>query len=366
MFNSAASGNSITDLLQGEATAVQLLTTEDLKSETPELILTRMLSIKSTLPPDGTSTPTLTSIGSGQCGTVYALNDTNMVLKLPNTPSKADQFSNDFKCHQAVYDALSQAPRAPRNRIYVPAPKMWIIPESQHFWISNAVSFAVAVKVPDYGLISERIISVTLPVRAGLVDTFAPPLIRSSKIRFLATPQQKDCLVRIYLGRQSNKNEAIPPHSFRLLMAQTLAYMHWSAGVDANDVEFVLGSSPVVCWLPSRREVLAADKESAGVLFSSDLHHRGMSIWLLDFNMCRLFDKDPAGLKKLVRGLWFNDSYYPRPCAVHPKDKALCKAFSECYLQTSAELGEKEMSQAFIKAVEDEGKKRLSSNSLFW
>jgi hypothetical protein len=41
---------------------------------------------------------------------------------------------------------------------------------------------------------------------------------------------------------------ALDPSEYAEAMADALAIMHWSAGIDANDVEFVLGSLPTKFW----------------------------------------------------------------------------------------------------------------------
>ncbi|KAG9513371.1 4HBT like protein, partial [Aureobasidium melanogenum] len=83
-------------------------------------------------------------------------------------------------------------------------------------------------------------------------------------------------------------------------MAQSLALMHWKAGIDANDVEFVFGDS---------------------IQNSTDRDGHTVSIWLLDFNQCRRFSHDQAGLKQLVDAFWWNDPYYPRPSSSNPQDR---------------------------------------------
>lgn len=51
-------------------------------------------------------------------------------------------------------------------------------------------------------------------------------------------PNQNDihgCIPNIYIDTSS----------FAQVMAQTLAILHWKAGVDENDVEFILASAPL-------------------------------------------------------------------------------------------------------------------------
>jgi hypothetical protein len=54
-----------------------------------------------------------------------------------------------------------------------------------------------------------------------------------------------------------------------------------------------------------------------------DIRRRSIPIWLLDFNQCKSFSEDAAGLKQLTEGFYFNDEHYPRPKNTDPKDEAL-------------------------------------------
>ncbi|KAH6614821.1 zinc finger protein-domain-containing protein [Boeremia exigua] len=377
---------------------LHLLTNSDLEKAKPEYILSRMLSTKSAISTDSSlaemnqraqedaSMQTFASIGAGQTGTVYALKGTTLVIKLPNSPDRSNSVFDDFKSHKAAYQAFQGVSAILRVHVHVPALKTWVTPTSSHFWRNNAGLFPQGVQTPDYGLVSERIYPLPAPVRSALVDTFAPKAVKERKHDFLRTPSNKDCLIRIYLGRRNSDKSSTPADKFHLrnfplhvnemeylkldtsyyakLMAQALAILHWRAGLDANDVEFVFGSSPEVTQLPTDNDLVGLDKDSAASLFMTDFHHRTVSVWLLDFNLCGTFSKDASGLKKLVDGFYWNDPYYPRPSAAGSGDQELWKVFAKHYVEVSAEFVQHTMPQAFIDAVEERGKKR-SVNNLF-
>lgn len=104
-----------------------------------------------------------------------------------------------------------------------------------------------------------------LPVRSAVVDAVFPKLIAARKDNLVDNGENKDCLVSLYTGRRIVDRSKTDPNSIKLrnfplhidemerlkpsselyasVMAQALAIMHWKAGGDANDVEFVLGSS---------------------------------------------------------------------------------------------------------------------------
>ncbi|KAJ4324700.1 hypothetical protein N0V94_001097 [Neodidymelliopsis sp. IMI 364377] len=391
--DSTASATSMTDSLRNLTmdswnAGTYLFSDSELEKATPEYILGRILStnsalsIKSSLAEtnqrarDDESLQTFASVGAGQCGTIYALKGTTAVIKLPNSLEKSDELFNDFKCHNMVHNAFQGVSVTLRIHVNVPALKLWVAPSSDHFWNKNTALFHKDIHVPDYGLVSERIYPVPYPVRCALVDAFAPKAVKERKNDFLSIRKNKDCLIRIYLGRRNDDAPPVQAERFHLrnfplhinemeglkletsyyarLMAQALAILHWRAHLDANDVEFVFGSSPQCTQLPTDQDMSTVDKDSAASLFVSDFQHRTISVWLLDFNMCQTFTRDNAGLKKLVDAFYWNDPYYPRPSSSNSKDKELWKVFATYYMQVSAELGEHDMPQAFIRAVEEQ------------
>jgi hypothetical protein len=371
-------------------------TDEDQRLSSPEVILHCMLSTKSAISTnsslaeanqrarDEATLQRFVKVGQGQCGTVYALRGTTLVAKLANSSSKENELFVDFQMHHLVYSAFVALTSVCKD-IYVPKVKLWINPQSTDFWRDNAALFPLGVKTPNYGLVSERIWPLPLPVREAIVDALCPKAIKDMKSALLKQPENKDCLVRLYLGRRNDtrKMEAknvrlrnFPLHvdemerlgldtrSFAMTMAQSLALLHWKAGVDANDVEFVLGSRPQITGKPAVEDILAANKDTAAAMYLTDFNHRTISIWLLDFNQCKKFEHSPAGVKKLVEGFWFNDPYYPRPNATNKADQELWNAFKSHYLEVSAELTETPGPKLFVEAVKAKGKER-SGGSMF-
>ncbi|OQE15524.1 hypothetical protein PENFLA_c031G00161 [Penicillium flavigenum] len=78
-------------------------------------------------------------------------------------------------------------------------------------------------------------------------------------------------------------------------MAEALAMLHWIAGIDANDVEFVL----------------APCNGNDGATINNVLGRHSM--WMLDFDLCRNMTMDENGVGKAVKAFWRNDPSYPRP-----------------------------------------------------
>lgn len=172
-------------------------------------------------------------------------------------------------------------------------------PKSNIFWDTFAHCFPAGTKVPYYGLLSERIFPLPLPVRTAIVDALCSKSTRKQKEAFLEQSENKDCLVRLYLGRRhdTSKSENIRLRNFPLhvnemedlklntemyavTMARALAVMHWTAGVDANDVEFVLGGSPSNKMIahPTANEMQVCDPEDVHNLYHFDYNHRSLSL----------------------------------------------------------------------------------------
>jgi hypothetical protein len=395
---STATDLSITDSLKAlvlhtwGAAGLYLFGDEEQQTSAPEVILRRMLSTKSAISTksslaeenerarDDVSQQHFTMIGKGQCGSVYALKGTTMAIKLPNTSSKTDELFRELKNHMVVHKTFKAVYSSSSSAIRVPKMMCWVTPESNSFWSEKAALFQDRGQVPNYGLVSERIYPLPRPVREALVSALCPKQIVNFKDEFLRKPQNKDCLVRLYLGRRHDNRTSNPKSismrnfplhademerigletkAFALAMAEALALLHWKAGLDANDVEFVLGSTPALTGNPSCEDVSATDKDSAGNLWQLDLEHRTISVWLLDFNECKAFKHDASGLKQLVRGFWFNDPYYPRPNSTVAKDKATWEMFACHYLKISNELVAGNPGPGlFIEGVVAEGKKR--------
>jgi hypothetical protein len=99
-------------------------------------------------------------------------------------------------------------------------------------------------------------------VREALIQNFCPLEYQQE---IMADPANRHCLIRLYLGRRKDRTGhsrlrafklqnfplhlnqitelGIPLeriHDYAVALADALAYLHWAAKVDANDVELVL------------------------------------------------------------------------------------------------------------------------------
>lgn len=380
----------------GDVSGLNFLDETSLRQYGPEQVLNRMLSTKSYISTSSSlaaknqaayDIPELrafTQVGRGQCGTVWALTGTTEVLKVMNE-GKRDQLYNDYCKHCRVDDALRDTLSGFRRNINLPSIGTWVAPSNEMFWDGHRSHFPESFVQPTSGFLSERIFPVPLPVRSAIVDAFAPKDIKTRKESFLSQQENKDCLIRIYLGRRQSRSTS---NTFRLrnfdmtvnemeflrldivlyaeTLAQTLAIIHWKAKLDGNDVEFVFGSAPRQKRRPTTAELEATNSIDVDKLVSEvDFRHRSIGIWLLDFDQCKDFPENLDGVKQLERSFYFNDPYFPRPISGHPKDVALWNTFKESYLVTSAALTTSDMPKQFIDAVEAEGRKRRGGGSMF-
>ena len=382
--------DSLKDLLMSTYVAASNFSTfsdEEMCEASPEVILRRMFSTTSAISTasllaetnqrarDDASLQGFLNIGKGQCGVVFALKGTTMVIKIPNNPSKIEELSTDYQMHKLVYSAFESLGSVSLP-VHIPRCEAWVAPQDTEFWNSKRAFFPEETTILNYALLSEHIFPLPLPVRESIVDALCPKAVKNSKVEFLNKAENKDCLARLYLGRRndSRKMEArnvrlrnfalhidemerlgIDAKIYAIPMAHALAILHWKAGIDANDVEFVLGSSRATTSPPTDQQGQAA---------TQDFGHRTMSIWLLDFNQCKQFNHDAEGMKKLVDGFWFNDPYYPRPNSTNDMDKKLWETFQDQYLRVSGELTAGPGPKLFIEGVVNKGKAR-SGASLF-
>ncbi|KAK2004901.1 hypothetical protein LX36DRAFT_238616 [Colletotrichum falcatum] len=389
---------SLSESIKSIRLAKEAFTEEQYQNSTPQQVLHRMLSTKSYISitssfaeknNDANSNAALghfEEIGRGQCSTVYSLLGSTTIAKLPNTHAKVNELRADYLMRNRIEHAMRE--HDPSHEISARLPKLDVLHHKEsRFWAEYGLLFDSHVKVRDCALISERVLPAPLPVREALVDALLPTIIRCGKENFLAKPENKNCLIRIYLGRRYTTKTQDRVHNLKLqnfplhvsemeqlgldtahfasLMANTLAIVHWGAMVDGNDVEFILGSSP------AKRRVLPP-KEAEAMTFRElceatnfEFNHRAMEMWLIDFNQCTPIQDDQAGIDKLVKAFIFNDPYYPRPNQSDDRDKALWDVFRREYLSTSRKLPESSGPGMFITRVETEGKKKKSIDNLF-
>ncbi|KAL8794409.1 MAG: hypothetical protein Q9195_002996 [Heterodermia aff. obscurata] len=201
----------------------------------------------------------------------------------------------------------------------------------------------------------DRILPVPQQTREALIDLYFDQ-DEDSQQEARDDMENKDCLVRTYLGERESAEEqesmvysSLRNFPLRLNMMEDngldtaamaketavgLAIMHWQAKIDAMDVEFVLGSSAT--WDHHQQPVLfhdlSAKPHTVKASKTVNLKRRPVHLWIFDFDKASeinftIHDVDA----KLVPAFLGNDPYYPMPHV----DKELWDGFSGTYIMAS-------------------------------
>jgi hypothetical protein len=250
-------------------------------------------------------------------------------------------------------------------------------------------------------LCTERILPIPREFREAIVDLWCPDTLKTIA---KAEPANNDCLVRVYFGA-SRRERTRPLTMFQLRnfnlyvdqiqelnqfpefeevagnMGKALAIMHWRAGTDARDVEFVLGSPPTLLdGIPIDPDRLLNFKEPITTWHEVTRHNfrrHAVRLWLLDFNQCRFIQPNDDGIATAVQAFFINDPYFPRPLSTSSTMQRLWEKFRQGYLdsgKTAIEYsmqkqrpwkGELDLAlpEKFIKACIDEERKRIKKRA---
>ncbi|EXJ56576.1 hypothetical protein A1O7_06920, partial [Cladophialophora yegresii CBS 114405] len=204
-----------------------------------------------------------------------------------------------------------------------------------------------ASRNPGDVLCMERIFPLPEIIRNKIIDVFCP-LESPAREQAKNIISNKDCLVRPYLGRarlggsQSRlkafslrnyklhidqiRHLGLDGEEFAISMANAMAVMHWDIGIDAADIEFVLGSSPT---MDTFREI---------TISNPNFKQRLVGLWLLDFDACGDITMDSTGVQQAVRAFLENEPYCPRPYSGTAYSDHLWRVFGTQYLATSASI----------------------------
>ncbi|KAH6612088.1 hypothetical protein C7974DRAFT_418989 [Boeremia exigua] len=297
-----------------------------------------------------------TQIGSGTCADVFEVPGAVHVFKAAKHPGKeTDTLWNDYRQHTLIQEVFDTYGRSTWT-VRVPRCFWFVGQDDERWWEENVNRFP---KQPDQWtniLCSERILPIPRPLRHALIEEYCP------KSGFEAAKElksNKHCLVRLYLGKRRTRVNTLffnlrnfnlnldqmedlnlDVRYFAVAIAEAMAVMHWICWLDANDVEFVLGSSPdgsadanqiVAKPLTNKDLEKMAPNTSTWDAHLQDFKTRQIHIWMLDFNRCRSFRPDDLG--PLVHSFFINDPYFPRPYGPDSKDYGLWALFRDTYVE---------------------------------
>ena len=364
--------------------AVRFVGLEVQEKATPQQVLYRALSQRTVVSTTSTNAEkqqkastfpddqTFTKIGGGSCGDIFHQLGTSQVVKRAKADNEA--LWNDLVKHKLIIECFTEQSHLTTN-LRVPDVYYYIenkTNEGKDWWEQHNRLFAKEDSLPADLLFSERIHPLPLSVREALVNQFFHSFSQEQRNNILKKEENKNCLIRLYCGKRRRSKFLNPDirnytlfldqmieldldvNAYATTMADALAVLHWRAKVDARDVEFVLGSSPLQSHnkLPAS-EVLEKKEPGSRTSLSTtgfEFRKRKVDMWLLDFNQVKRMSMDEAGMRQAVMAFRENDPYYPRPSrnpqatndptekATRSHDNKLWQTFSKRYVTTSREL----------------------------
>ncbi|KAK8093438.1 hypothetical protein PG997_000123 [Apiospora hydei] len=285
--------------------------------------------------------PTYRRIGQGFCGSVWSAPEDPSTSTDParavaikrEDGGPGRSLVNDYSRHTDILDAVHKCPKDLRV-FTVPRFLAWL---EKLAWNTRATDQRLlrrfpAGYTPCDALFTERIPPMPERVRNLLIDKFCPTTPDAAlpaKIR--ADAQNRDCLVRPYLGRTKHGRgrsrkaffslRNFPPHldqfselglpstaarDYAAAVAKTLAVLHLEARIDGNDIEFdVFGDH---------------------------------CLWILDFDCCRWMQWDAKGVEQAARAFLRNDPFYPRPGREDAEEQELWRHFRWTFLEASERI----------------------------
>jgi hypothetical protein len=212
----------------------------------------------------------------------------------PGNSALRTNLANEYAIHTAVHAAFDRYKPLVHNRVQVPA--VYGYEDSDHSIREHLLEDSRAsLRIGQATMKMERILPLPKIARKALVARYQP--YRMDGDRIVNDTPNKHCLVRVYLGKRrpdytrkggfSLRNFPLYLDDMVLLlldtdrmaieMGQSFATMHWGAGVDGDDVEFVFGTDCI------GREANVDHRPFI-------VQCRRIGLWLLDFGQCERVD----------------------------------------------------------------------------
>nr|AOC84394.1 OxaJ [Penicillium oxalicum] len=373
---------------------LELNTTPVPEAGPPQETLQRLLSTKSAISTAssfarsrqaaiGTKT-SFREIGTGSTGKVFEKPGTPWAFKVPLVDGQTKLWNN-YLMHlriQESFDTLGEV----AGLVEVPRVS-WFANADSSFWDENLELFPdqpTFPRRPREIMCMERVFPLPEVVRNCLIDLFCNPAIALEAKR---EPKNTDCLIRLFFGRRrygayrpggsrffSFRNFKLHLDQIEMVlnnaemyargMADALAVLHWHTQIDAFDVEFVLGSTPLDRngarrMLPFRQvEELPPGSSTYENATNVDQNYRkrAVSLWLIDFDACNAITMNDAGVRQAVDAFLKTDPFCPRPNTLDKYAGRLWDVFSEQYIATGRRLIKKKKLQGlpakFIEKIE--------------
>ncbi|KAH7000502.1 hypothetical protein EDB80DRAFT_753698 [Ilyonectria destructans] len=283
-------------------------------------------------------------IGQGLQGAIFEQFGLSIVLKkeAPDNESRPSNLQHEYKIHVNVHRAFNHYDSQIGSHISVPRPFSIILTVQDQFWKDHLQKFPATYRLRTNVVEMERILPLPKVIRKSLIRQFYRRPDGQDSIdlavldEVLSDPANKHCLVRPYLGQSEGQHngDTFSLRNFPLYlndmeklglgvkdmarcMGKAYAIMHWGAGADSDDAEFVLGSSVI------------SDNES------SDFQHRETGLYLLDFGQCVSVDlaQPPHVVYQAFKGAMVtgdNQKFIPH----YGRTPELFREFREGYMES--------------------------------
>jgi hypothetical protein len=138
----------------------------------------------------------------------------------------------------------------------------------------------------------------------------------------------------------------LPAREYAVAMADAMAFVYWRAGLDGDDVEFVLapGRGGGRSTSAGRPEGMNSGLREGGFPSIGTRQFDGTTVfgehamWVLDFDCCHRMELNEDGVRKAAAAFLRNDPYFPRPGKEDVEDAALWEVFRGRFLERSAQI----------------------------
>jgi hypothetical protein len=299
-------------------------------------------------------------IGEGLQAAVFEQVGLPLVMKKekPGNENLRSNLQREYIAHLAVQSAFEHYEPSIGSHISLPIAYDFI-PRTQEeeFWTTKLEMFPQGYQTRGNIVNMSRIMPLPKVVRKALITKFYPFEETDEHTRLAITNDilnkvpNKHCLARTYLGRldgtysresfslrnflvylRSMQQLGLEVKELAALMGKAFAIMHWGAGVNGDDVEFVLGTS-------------AAEDRSMPPGFQ----RRAVRFYLLDFGQCEMvdFSDDPDIVYQSFKGAMVagdNQSFIPH----YRQSPDLFDAFKTAYMEAGQFiLEQKELEDKF-------------------
>lgn len=236
----------------------------------------------------------INQIGAGLQGVVFERVGTESVLKKekPGNETLSSNLRKEYTIHCQVSAAFDRYQLLTDSEALVPK-ALRFIPKTgdELFWEELLPKLPQEYRTRDNSMLLQRILPLPKVVRRALINEFITADV-SQASALLADPRNKHCLARVYLGKENgtlshesplrnfplylDNMKQIGIDTIRLASALGKAYatLHWGAGVNGDDVEFVFGTTA--------KQALSGNPP--------DFQHRAICLFLLDFGQCDIVD----------------------------------------------------------------------------